>query len=47
MIKGKVVAVPGFFNKLLANLPRVLSRNRTTSIVRKIQEKNREETPIT
>ena len=44
MLKGKVVAVPGVFNKLLANLPRFLSRNRTTSIVRKIQEKNRKET---
>jgi len=44
MLKGKVVAVPGVFNKFLANLPRFLSRNRTTSIVRKIQEKNREET---
>jgi hypothetical protein len=38
-----VVAVPGVFNKFLANLPRFLSRNRTTSIVRKIQEKNRKE----
>lgn len=43
MLKGKVVAVPGVFNKFLANLPRFLSRNRTTSIVRKIQEKNRED----
>ncbi|AUC80761.1 SDR family oxidoreductase [Lacinutrix sp. Bg11-31] len=43
MLKGKVVAVPGVLNKLLANLPRFLSRNRTTSIVRKIQEKNRKE----
>lgn len=42
MLKGKVVAVPGMFNKILANLPRILTRNRTTSIVRRIQEKNRE-----
>ncbi|MFB9058031.1 SDR family NAD(P)-dependent oxidoreductase [Mariniflexile ostreae] len=41
MNKGKTVAIPGVFNKILAGLPRVLSRNRTTSIVRKIQEKNR------
>lgn len=41
MLKRKVVAVPGVLNKILANLPRFLSRNRTTSIVRKIQEKNR------
>lgn len=44
MLKGKVVAVPGLFNKFLANLPRFLTRNRTTSIVRRIQEKNREKT---
>ncbi|WP_055435222.1 SDR family NAD(P)-dependent oxidoreductase [Lacinutrix algicola] len=44
MLKGKVVAVPGNFNKFLANLPRFLTRNRTTKIVRKIQEKNREKT---
>ena len=44
MLKGKIVAIPGMFNKFLANLPRVLTRNRTTSIVRKIQEKNREKT---
>ena len=43
MLKGKVVAIPGVFNKFLANLPRLLTRKRTTSIVRKIQEKNRTE----
>lgn len=42
MQKGKVVAIPGVFNKFLAALPRVLTRNRTTKIVRKIQDKNRE-----
>lgn len=41
MLKGKVVAVPGTFNKFLSNLPRLLSRKRATSIVRTIQEKNR------
>jgi hypothetical protein len=41
MQNGKVVAVPGVFNKFLSVLPRVLTRNRTTRIVRKIQEKNR------
>ena len=43
MQNGKVVAVPGVFNKFLSVLPRVLTRNRTTRIVRKIQEKNRVE----
>lgn len=41
MRKGKTVAVPGFFNKLLSRLPRILPRNTATSIVRNIQEKNR------
>lgn len=41
MNSGKTVAVPGVFNKLLARLPRILSRNMATSIVRNIQEKNR------
>lgn len=41
MHKGKVVAIPGFFNKFLSILPRVLTRNRTTQIVRRIQDKNR------
>ncbi len=41
MHKGKVVAIPGVFNKFLSILPRVLTRNRTTKIVRKIQDKNR------
>lgn len=42
MNKGKSVAVPGAFNKFLAGLPRVLSRNRAAAIVRKLQEKNRD-----
>jgi len=41
MHKGKSVAIPGIFNKFLAFLPRVLTRNAATNIVRKIQEKNR------
>jgi uncharacterized protein len=41
MHKGKTVAVPGAFNKFLAGLPRILTRNRAASIVRKLQEKNR------
>lgn len=41
MLKGKVIAVPGFFNKLLSNLPRVLTRNRVRAIVRSVQDKNR------
>ena len=42
MQKGKVLAIPGGINKFLSFLPRVLTRNRATKIVRKIQEKNRE-----
>lgn len=42
MQKGKVVAIPGFLNKCLSVLPRILTRNRTTKIVRKIQDKNRD-----
>ncbi|WP_375239457.1 SDR family NAD(P)-dependent oxidoreductase [Aurantibacter sp.] len=41
MHKGKTYAIPGGFNKFLALLPRVLSRNTAANIVRKIQEKNR------
>lgn len=42
MHNGRVVAIPGTFNKFLSILPRMLTRNRATKIVRKIQEKNRE-----
>lgn len=42
MKKGKTVAIPGKFNKFLSVLPRFLTRNRTTSIVRRIQDKNRD-----
>ncbi len=41
MHKGKTYAIPGRFNKFLAVLPRILSRNAASNIVRKIQEKNR------
>ncbi|WP_040278880.1 SDR family NAD(P)-dependent oxidoreductase [Psychroserpens damuponensis] len=41
MHNGRVVAIPGNFNKFLSVLPRMLTRNRTTKIVRKIQDKNR------
>lgn len=40
MMRGKSVAVPGFFNKLSAFLPRLLSRNRVTNMVGNIQRKN-------
>lgn len=40
MMKAKPVAVPGFFNKLSAFLPRLLSRNRVTKMVGNIQRKN-------
>jgi len=42
MQKGKSLAIPGGINKFLSFLPRILTRNRATKIVRKIQEKNRE-----
>jgi short-subunit dehydrogenase len=41
MLKGKSYAIPGRFNKFLAMLPRFLTRNAATTIVRKIQTKNR------
>ncbi|GAA4943393.1 SDR family oxidoreductase [Algibacter agarivorans] len=43
MLKGKSYAIPGGFNKFLAALPRFIPRNTATSIVRKIQAKNRED----
>lgn len=43
MMQGKTVVVPGFFNKFLSRLPRLMPRKTSASIVRKIQEKNREE----
>ncbi len=41
MKKGKTVAIPGFFNKFLSTIPRFVTRNMATKIVRNIQEKNR------
>ncbi|MFI1770910.1 SDR family NAD(P)-dependent oxidoreductase [Thalassobellus citreus] len=41
MKNGKAYAIPGGFNKFLATLPRFMTRNAATSIVRKIQAKNR------
>ena len=43
MKKGKSVAIPGGLNKILGTLPRFVPRNMATQIVRRIQEKNREE----
>ena len=43
MQRGKVVVVPGVINKFLSKLPRVIPRNIAANIVRKIQEKNRED----
>ena len=43
LLKGKAYAIPGGFNKFLATLPRFVPRNMASSIVRKIQEKNRED----
>ena len=42
MQKGKVVAIPGNINKFLSKLPRFVPRRTATAIIRKIQEKNRE-----
>ena len=42
MLKGKTYAIPGLFNKFLAILPRFISRNAVASLVRKIQEENRD-----
>ncbi len=41
MQRGKTYAIPGRFNKFLAFLPRLLSRNTSTRIVGRIQKKNR------
>lgn len=42
MLKGKSYAIPGKFNKFLAIVPRFITRKAATSIVRKIQSKNRD-----
>ncbi len=41
MLKGKSYAIPGRFNKVLAVIPRFITRNAATTIVRKLQAKNR------
>lgn len=41
MQKGKVVAIPGNINKFLSKLPRFVSRSTATSVIRRIQERNR------
>lgn len=43
MHKGKIVAIPGTFNKFLSKLPRFVSRGMATAVIRRIQEKNRTE----
>ena len=40
LMTGKVVLVPGFWNKLSAFLPRLLSRKRVATMVGNIQRKN-------
>ncbi|OEK05323.1 SDR family NAD(P)-dependent oxidoreductase [Roseivirga misakiensis] len=40
LMKGKVVAIPGFWNQLSAFIPRLLSRNRVANMVGNIQRKN-------
>lgn len=39
--KNKIIAIPGFFNKILAFLPRLLPRYIVTFVVHKIQTSNR------
>jgi short-subunit dehydrogenase len=41
MFRGKVIAIPGFFNHIVANAYRWLPRSWVVSLVRRIQEKNR------
>ncbi|MCK5401324.1 MAG: SDR family oxidoreductase [Flavobacteriaceae bacterium] len=45
LLKGKTVAIPGTINKFVATLSRFVPRNMATSIVRRIQEKNRQKQP--
>ena len=40
LMRGKVVAVPGFWNKLSAFLPRLLSSHTVANMVGNIQRKN-------
>ena len=40
LMKGRIVAIPGFWNKLSAFLPRLLSRKRVANMVGNIQRKN-------
>ena len=40
--KGKTVAIPGIINKILSNLYRFMPRSLVISLMRKIQEKNRD-----
>ncbi|PIQ48138.1 MAG: short-chain dehydrogenase [Cytophagales bacterium CG12_big_fil_rev_8_21_14_0_65_40_12] len=40
VMKGRIVAVPGIWNKLSAFLPRLLSRNKVANMVGNIQRKN-------
>lgn len=42
MLSGKTIAVPGFLNKIISFLPRIMPRKHVTATVRWIQEKNRE-----
>lgn len=41
MQKGKTIAIPGFINRILANLHRFLPRNTATQVMRLIQTTNR------
>ncbi|TXG38663.1 SDR family NAD(P)-dependent oxidoreductase [Seonamhaeicola maritimus] len=41
MLKGKTIAIPGIINRLFAFATRFIPRDTVTSIVRKLQEKNR------
>ncbi|MFA8435018.1 MAG: SDR family NAD(P)-dependent oxidoreductase [Marinifilaceae bacterium] len=45
MLKGKIVAIPGFINYLLANAPRFFPRRIAANVVRRLQERNRKKSP--
>lgn len=45
MQSGKVVAIPGFINNLLANAPRFFPRRIAAGVVRRLQERNRAKIP--
>lgn len=43
MIKGKTVAIPCYYNRIIANIHRLLSFNQATNLSRFLQERNRKQ----